>query len=132
MAIRIIEIHPADPPEALNTEWFILENQGTRPFSTRGCNLLVRKKGGAKKTNLGTMDPGFSLAPGEKKRVTTGHPGRKSHGKAPEDGLDNYSLFLNESILRGPGSVLTVSLRSLPVAKAVFDPDTESGVAPSK
>lgn len=147
MAIRIIEIHPADQPEALNTEWFILENQGERGFSTRGCTLLVHKKGVArktsktskkrkkskkiasKKTNLGTMDPGFTLPPGEKMCVCTGHPGRKVHGDIPEDGdIPVYSLFLNESILRGPGSVLTLTLRSLPITKATFDPDSERGV----
>lgn len=146
MAIRIIEIHPADEPEALNTEWLVLENQGQRPFSTRGCSLLVHKgnntatarkkksKKGArrpKKTNLGTIDPGFTIAPGEKVRVATGNPGRKAHGKSPDDDIRLYNLFLNESILRGPGSTLTLTLRSLPVTKATYDPDAEHGVAVS-
>ena len=147
MAIRIIEIHPAPEPGELNTEWFILENQGQRPFSTRGCNLFVHKKQRAsatstrrksskknrgkraKKTNLGTIDPGFSIGPGEQVRVTTGNPGRKAHGKMPEDDMRGYSLFLNESVLRGPGSVLTLSLRSLRVTRATFDPDTANGIA---
>ncbi len=128
MAIRIVEIHPPETPETLNTEWFILENQGNRPFITRNCNLIVRKRGSKKKTQLGTIDPGFTIGPGEKVRVITGNPGRKAHGKAPEDDIRIYNLFLNESILRGPGSILTLSLRSLPVAKATFDPDAASGV----
>lgn len=147
MAIRIIEIHPADQPEALNTEWLVVENTGTLPFSTRGCSLFVHKrnssagtrkkkgkKGGKrpKKTNLGTMDPGFTLAPGDKVRVATGNPGRKAHGKAPDEDMRVYNLFLNESILRGPGSILTLTLRSLPVTKATFDPDAEGGVAASE
>jgi hypothetical protein len=132
MAIRIVEIHPADEPEALNTEWFILENQGEKPFSTRTCSLQVRRKGSKKKTQLGTIDPGFILASGERMRVTTGHPGRKAHGKPPDDGVPFYSLFLNESILRGPGCVVTLALRSLPVAQATFDPDSEHGVLAKK
>lgn len=145
MAIRIIEIHPADEPEALNTEWLVLENTGTLPFSTRGCSLFVHKRSSGaptrskkkgkktgqrpKKTNLGTMDPGFTMAPGDKVRVATGNPGRKAHGKAPEEDMRVYNLFLNESILRGPGSILTLTLRSLPVTKAMFDPSAEHGVA---
>jgi hypothetical protein len=132
MAIRIVEIHPADEPEALNTEWFILENQGEKPFSTRSCSLLVRRKGNKKKAQLGTLDPGFILSPGERMRVTTGHPGRKAHGKPPDDGVPLYSLFLNESILRGPGCVVTLALRSLPVAQATYDPEGERGVAAKK
>lgn len=129
MAIRIIEIHPAGEPEALNTEWLILENQGQKPFITRGCTLSVKRKGTSKKIMLGTMDPGFTLAPGERIRLTTGHPGRKAHGQPPDDGVRHYSLFLNESILRGPGCVLTLSLRSLPVTRAVYDPEAATGVA---
>lgn len=129
MAIRIVEIHPAEEPEALNTEWLIFENQGQRPFSTRTCTLSVRKKGHAKKVLLGTIDPGFTLQPGEKIRVTTGTPGRKAHGKTPEDGITVYSLFLNESVLRGPGCVLTLALRGLPVTSATYDPDAPGGVA---
>lgn len=129
MAIRITEIHPADEAEALNTEWFVLENQGSRPFTTRNCTLTVRRKGSKKKTQLGTIDPGFTLAPGTRMRVATGNPGRKAHGKTPDDGAPIYNLFLNESILRGPGCVLILALRSLPVAKAVFDPDAPGCVA---
>lgn len=128
MAIRIVEIHPADQPEALNTEWLIVENDGEKPFSTRNCNLVVRRKGSKKKVQLGTIDPGFILGPGDRMRVTTGNPGRKAHGKPPEDGVPQYSLFLNESILRGAGCVITLALRSLPVAKAIYDPDAERGV----
>ncbi|ACY17987.1 hypothetical protein [Haliangium ochraceum] len=132
MAIRIIEIHPADEPEALNQEWFVLENQGEKPFSTRNCTLSVGRKGQRKSAHLGTIDPGFVISPGEKVRVLTGHPSRKAHGKPPEDEVKQYSLFLNSSVLRGAGSVLTLALRSLPVAKAAYDPDAESGVRPPR
>lgn len=129
MAIRIIEIHAADEPEALNTEWFIVENQGQRPFTTRNCSLVVSKKGSKKKTTLGTMEPGFVIAPGEKVRVVTGHPGRKAHGTPPEDEIRVYNLFLNEPVLRSAGTVLSLMLRSLPVTKATYDPEGQAGLA---
>lgn len=133
MAIRIIEIHPADPPETLNREWFVLENQGEKPFSTRGCTLTVTRKGSPKKTLLGTIDPGFVIGPGEKVRVITGHPGRKAHGDMPEPASDHvtqYNLMLNESVLRGPGSTLMLALRSLPVTKGTYEPESAGGVKP--
>lgn len=129
MAIRIVEIHAADSPEALNTEYFIVENPGQQPFSTRNCTLSVGRKGSKKRSQLGTIDPGFTLAPGAKMRVITGNPGRVAHGKAPEDEIPNYNLFLNEPVLQGPGTVLTLFLRSLPVTKATYDPEATGGVA---
>lgn len=134
MAIRIIEIHPADPPEHWNHEWLVLENQGEKPFSTRGCTLSVARKGSPKKVLLGTIDPGFVINPGEKYQVITGHPGRKAHGEMPAapDGVKQYNLLLNESVLRGAGCTLTLALRSLPVTKATYDPESPGGIAPPK
>lgn len=129
MAVQIVEIHPATEEGLLNTEWFILENPGERPFNTKNCALSVRRKGQKKKTELGTIDPGFVLGPGETMRVVTGNPGRKAHGKQPEDEIPNYSLFLGAPVLRGPGTALILELRSLPVTKAIFDPEAERGVA---
>ncbi|GAB4570316.1 MAG: hypothetical protein Tsb0020_24990 [Haliangiales bacterium] len=129
MALHIVEIHPAEDSGVLNREWFVLENGGDKPFSTRNCTLSVSRRGQRKKKALGTIDPGFVLGPGERIRVLTGHPGRKAHGEPPEDELKNYHLFLNESVVRGAGVVLTLALRSLPVAEATFDAATESGVA---
>lgn len=130
MAIRIIEIHPADPSDALNSEWFVLENQGEKPFSTRGCTLTVARKGQPKKALLGTIDPGFVIGANEKVRVITGHPGRKAHGDLPAEDIKQYNLFLNESVLRGPGCTLTLALRSLPVTKATYEPEAAGGVKP--
>ena len=129
MAIRIIEIHPADDPKALNTEWFVVENVGDKPFSTRNCTLGVSRGGSKKRVDLGTLDPGFNLAPGDKVRVITGSPGKKVHGKAPEDAITNYSLFLNSPVLRGSGTVLVFHLRSHVLATAKYDPEAEGGVA---
>ncbi|HTE50584.1 MAG TPA: hypothetical protein VK698_06935 [Kofleriaceae bacterium] len=130
MALKIVEIHPADAPEALNTEWFILENTGENPFSTKNCTLSVTRKGGKKRIELGTLDPGFVLAPGDRMRVITGNPGRKAHGKPPEDKTGNYNLFLGDQVLRGAGTVLVFGLRSHTLATAEYDPDAKGGVAP--
>jgi hypothetical protein len=128
MAIRFVELRPADSAEALNTEHIVLENDGKTPFNTRGCGMTVGRRGSAKKSELGVMDPGFLLGPGERVRMCTGNPGTEAHGKAPEDGTKNYFLFLPRPVLRGPGTVLTLTLRGLPVCKAEYDPDKPGGV----
>jgi len=129
MALKIVEIHPADQPEALNTEWFVIENGGDRPFSTKNCTLSVTRRGSKKKVELGTLDPGFTLAPGERVRVITGNPGKKAHGAAPSDDTRNYNLFLGAPVLRGAGTVLVFALRSHPLATAEYDPSAKGGVA---
>ena len=130
MAIRFVEIKASDNPEALNSEWVILENDGKAPFNTRGCGMTVGRRGSAKKSLLGIIDPGFVLAPGERMRMLTGNPGTQVHGPAPEDGVPNYHLFLPRTYLNGAGTVLTLVLRGLPVSKAEFDPAQPGGVAP--
>lgn len=129
MAIRFVEIKAAENPEALNTEWVILENDGKAAFNTRGCGMTVGRRGSAKKSLLGVIDPGFVLAPGERMRMLTGNPGTQAHGAAPEDGVKNYYLFLPRTYLQGAGTVLTLVLRGLPVSKAEFDPAQPGGVA---
>ena len=129
MALTITKIHPAKEPEELNTEWFIVENTGEKAFSTKNWTLSVTRRGGKKKIELGTLDPGFLLGPGEKMRVVTGNPGRKAHGKAPEDDTPNYNLFLGEQVLRGAGTVLVFALRSHTLATAEYDPDAKNGIA---
>jgi hypothetical protein len=129
MAIRFVEINASDNPETLNAEWVILENDGKTAFNTRGCGMTVGRRGSAKKSLLGIIDPGFVLGPGERMRLLTGNPGTQAHGPAPEDGVKNYSLFLPRAYLQGPGTVLTLVLRGLPVAKAEFDPSQPGGIA---
>ena len=128
MAIRIVEIHAASDPEQLNTEWVVLENDGKNPFQTRGCGMTVSKRGEKRRSQLGIIDPGFLLAPGEKVRMLTGSPGRDAEGPVPEDGTKNYFLLLPKLILQGPGTTLTLTLRGLAVCKAEFDPAAASGV----
>jgi len=91
----------------------------------------VSRKGHKKRSSLGVIDPGFLLKPGDKMRMVTGNPGTKAHGAPPpEDEIKNYFLFLPEVMLKGPGTILTVTLRGLPVTKAEFDPSQANGVAP--
>lgn len=129
MDLKIVAIHGAESSKALNTEWFVLENVGDAPFNTKNCTLGVTRGKGKPRGSLGTLDPGFTVGPGEKVRVVTGNPGKKAHGKPPEDGIENYFLFLGGQVLRGPGSVLVFSLRSHPLCRATYDPEADSGVA---
>lgn len=132
MAIRFVEIKPAENPEALNSEWVILENAGKTAFNTRGCGMTVGRRGSAKKSLLGIIDPGFVLAPGERMRMLTGNPGTQAHGAPPEDEVKNYFLFLPKTYVQGAGTVLTLVLRGLPVSKAEFDPAQPGGIAAAK
>jgi hypothetical protein len=133
MAIRFVEIKATENPEALNSEWVILENDGKTPFATRGCGMTVGRRGSAKKSLLGIIDPGFVLQPGQRMRMLTGSPGTQAHGAVPEDGTPNYHLFLPKAYLAGGvGTVLTLVLRGLPVSKAEFDPAQPNGIAPAK
>jgi len=131
MAIRFVEIKASENPEALNSEWVILGNDGKVPFNTRGCGMTVGRRGSAKKSLLGIIDPGFVLAPGARMRMLTGNPGTQVHGPGPEDEVPNYHLFLPRIYLAGAGTVLTLVLRGLPVAKAEFDPAQPGGIAAS-
>lgn len=130
MPIEFVEMHPAESPKLLNTEWFILRNDTEKTFTTRNCALEV-SRGSKQGRSLGTMEPGFTMAPGESMRVITGNPGRKAHGKAPEDEIPNYHLFLGATYLKGDGLILTIRLRSLAVASGEFQRAGDRGVASS-
>jgi hypothetical protein len=129
MELEIVEIHPAKDKKTLNSEWFLLKNVGDSAFSTKNCVVSVSRRGQKKRVQLGTLDPGFTIAPGESVRLVTGNPGRKAHGAMPaEDETRNYSLFLGEQILKGPGTVLSFALRSHEITSAEFDPKAKTGV----
>ena len=131
MPIVFTKINPAESPTTINSEWFILRNDGDKTVSTRGCTIEVSRKGSKKSSSLGSMDPGFSLSPGESVRIITGNPGRKAHGPIPEDDIRNYNLFLAAPMLRGTGTPLTLRLRQLSLASAEFNNDAADGLAPS-
>jgi len=128
MPIRIVEIHPAADKKQLNDEWFVVENAGDGPFTSKNCSVEAGK-GSGRPRSLGTMEPGFTMAPGERVRVITGNPGKKAHGKPVADDIKNYHLFLAAGWYKGPGTVLSMSLRSRELAKAVYDPKADGGVA---
>ncbi len=129
MQIEIDEIHAAPKNGPLNEEWFVLQNKGDTPFSTAGCAVGVAR-GSGRPRSVGTLDPGFTLAPGEKVRIVTGNPGKKQHGKPPETAdVKNYHLFQAEPMIVGPGTSLALSLRQHEVARATFDPKAKRGVA---
>ena len=132
MKLKIIEIHPAEASGKLNSEWFVLVNAGDAAFSTKHCTLSISRKNSKKRKELGTLDPGFTIAPGERVRVITGNPGKKAHGDLPDSPPRNYSLFLGNNVVQGPGTVLAFALRSHVLARAEFDPNTDSGVAPAE
>jgi hypothetical protein len=130
MSIRFVEIHAATDPEQLNTEWVVVANDGKMPFNTRGCGMTVSRRGQKRRSDLGIIDPGFVLMPGDKMRMVTGNPGTKAHGEPPpEDTIKNYFLFLPEVMVKHPGTVLTMTLRGMPVSKVEFDPAKPTGVA---
>lgn len=131
MPIEITEIHKADDAKQLNSEWFVLRNDTDKVFAVRKCSLESGRKGSKKITSLGVMDPGFSLAPGESVRVITGNPGRKAHGKPPEDETKNYSLFLGAPIFKFDGATLTLRLRQLALASVEFSSKSDNGIAAS-
>src|SRR5262249_38741900 len=112
MRLTIREIHPASKPDSLNEEWFVVENPGDKAFSTAGCAVAVGRGNVARLRVIGTLDPGFTIHPGEKVRVITGNPGKKAHGTVvAEEGVRDYHLFLAERLLAGPGAVLGLSLK---------------------
>ena len=67
--------------------------------------------------------PGYSVVV-----VLTGTAGKKSQGQPPDDGEQSYNRFLGAPVLQGPGTVLTLALRTHTVCTATFDPKGERGV----
>jgi hypothetical protein len=132
MPIEFVELHAAENPKLLNTEWFVLKNSTDKVFSTRNCTVEVSRKGSKKTRALGTMDPGFSMAPGESVRVITGNPGRKAQGAPPTSEVKSYHLFLGAAYLKGDGVILRLRLRSLSLASSEYEREAERGIAVAK
>src|SRR5512146_2130692 len=95
MALVFREIHPGSNPELLNEEWFVVENTGANPINTKGCTM-TRARGKGRGQIIGTLDPGFTLKPGQRIRIVTGIASKKAHGEPPKETeeLKNYHLFL--------------------------------------
>lgn len=129
MALVFRTLHKADQPELLNEEWIVVENTGPGLLNADGWTLSVAT-GKARPRPLGTLKPGFVLHAGEKIRLVTGTPSKKSQGTPPpvEDELRNYHLFLRESVLARPGQTLSLHLKQLEIARAVYDPTAPEGI----
>jgi hypothetical protein len=129
MALEFREIHRSSTPELLNEEWFIVENAGAHAINTKGCTMS-RSRGKGRGAVIGTLDPGFTLKPGERIRIVTGIASKKAHGEPPAetDALKNYHLFLKGPVLEGNGTVLRIALNQMEVGLATFDPEAEAGV----
>ncbi len=128
MALVFRTLHPAPKPDLLNEEWILLENTGPGVLTAAGWTLSVAQAG-KRPRPLGTLQPGFTLQPGDKVRLVTGTPSKKSQGSAPpEEGVKNYHLFLKEPVLARGGLVVSIHLKQLEVARAVYDPQGHEGI----
>lgn len=128
MALEIVEIRRRSEPKALNSEWFVVRNTGDQPLSLRGCVVMVSKPHARKSQQVAKLDPGFKLDPGDTRRLVAGNPRSKSHGPPPEDGVENYFLFMKVPMLERDGMTVRVVRGQLTLAKAVFDPTDKNGV----
>src|SRR2546425_835839 len=100
MPLLFRALHAPSKPELLNEEWMLLENTGPGLVNAAGCALTIGREG-HRPHPIGTLSPGFVLKPGEKIKVVTGSPSKKSQGTPPPpDGEKNYYLFLREPILK--------------------------------
>lgn len=130
MALVFRELHQASNPEALNEEWFLLENTGPGTVNAHGCAFTVAKRTTERPHPVGTLEPGFILKPGEKIRLVTGTPSKKAQGAPPDEKeVRNYHLFLRERVLRGAGTIVRLSIKQQELAKATFAPTSKDGLA---
>ncbi len=136
MSLIFREAHAAPEKKRINEEYFILENDGASAISTARLQVISARaaKPGQKPERgsvLGVIDPGFMLQPGEKILVVSGVPGKKSHGEPPSrEGMRTYHLFQRSGLLEGAGTVIKLAMNQIEVAKLVYDPATDTGVAP--
>src|SRR5262249_49491117 len=89
----------------------------------------------ARASLVGTIDPGFVLHGGERIRLVTGNPGKKSHGPPPDEtaSCKNYHLFLGGPMVTGAGTVIRLWLKQGEMAKGTFQPPTAgAAAAPAK
>ncbi len=129
MALVFREAHPAPDSKKINEEWFLLENTGATSISTGGLQVISMRKG-KRGSMLGVIDPGFMLQPGEKIIVSSGVPGKKSHGEPPvREGLRVYHLLQREPLLSSDGIILRLCMNQFEVARMTFDRGTPDGLA---
>jgi hypothetical protein len=129
MPLRIREAHASDG-RLLNEEWMVVENTGPGSFHTGGCQVVVSPPGGrtARGRVVATLDPGFALGPGERRRLVSGTPNKKAHGSPPADAVPNYHLFVRESYLEQAGVIVRLLRHQVELCRAVFVPGKIGGV----
>jgi hypothetical protein len=120
MAFKVLEVHRRSEEELLNDEWILLVNPTEGHLSTWDCRVMVHKPKSPKGLEAAKLDPGFNVAPGANLRVVCGRPGTKAHGKAPEDGVENYYLFMKVPLLKGPAGVVKIVKGQLVLAEAEY------------
>ena len=120
MVLDVTEVHRRGTDDALCEEWFVIENRTELPVSTRGCKIMLVRTGGTKPLEMAKLDPGFTVSAGGKLRVVCGSPGTKIHGKAPEDGVENYFLCMKAPLLRWPSGSLRILKGQLALLSADF------------
>lgn len=132
MPLVIQTLHRAKDPALLNEEWIVVENTGPAVWHAAGCTVTIARNASDRPRQLGTLDPGFYLQPGEKIRLVTGTPSKKAQGAPPDDkDIKNYHLFLKEPVLPRPGTVVRIALKQLELARATWAPDAKDGLAKS-
>jgi hypothetical protein len=131
MGLVFRSLHAASQPALLNEEWMIVENTGPGLLNAAGWTIAVAAGRSSRPRSLGTLQPGFVIKPGERVRLVTGTPSKKSQGTPPadEEGVRTYHLFLREPVLARAGQFLFVQLKQLELAKTVFDPASPDGIA---
>jgi hypothetical protein len=138
MSLVFREAHAAPDKKRINEEYFVLQNDGATAINTARLQVISSRvpRPGQKQQRgslLGIIDPGFMLQPGEKILVVSGVPGKKSHGEPPaREGMRTYHLFQQARLLEGEGTVIKLALNQMEVAKLIFDPATDTGVAASE
>jgi hypothetical protein len=133
MALVFRALHAAPSRDLLNEEWMLVENTGQGVLNSSGWSITVGNASGQRPRVLGQLAPGFLMQPGDKVRLVTGTPGKKSLGAPPPEdaaaGIKNYFLFLREPILTRAGLVVRVTLNQMELARAGFAPSEVDGIA---
>lgn len=129
MPLHIREAHASDG-RLLNEEWLVVENSGPGTFHTGGCQVVVAPPGGrtARGRLVATLDPGFALGPGERRRLVSGTPGKKAHGAPPADAVPNYHLFVREAYLDRQGVIVRLLRNQVELCRAAYAPAKQGGV----
>ncbi|MEK6606993.1 MAG: lamin tail domain-containing protein [Myxococcota bacterium] len=125
MALVIREMHAPTDGALLNEEWLVVENAGDAPVSVAGLRLTAQPPRGRPR-DVATIDPGFTIKPGEKHRIVTGSASRPAHGRAPDGPVPNYHLLLKTGYLQ-PDVVVRLLRNQIALVTAVYDPKFPSG-----